>query len=173
MFPNNPMTPTMLALDWIVDEVAGASNSSIVYDPKLVQRFATMVLMFSVSGASNGNLDDWVSSVRNVDECLWFGVTCHDGNVTEIGFGNLELTGTIPSEIGILSHLSVLDLSHNYIHGSIPEALYQLADLNAIYLYQNKLTGSLSPSIGNLWNLERLHLSHNLLISLKATGYDF
>lgn len=159
-FPNDPLASNMLALDFIVGEVAG-TGTSLVYGPELAQRFATATVIFSVFGTSNDHIDDWIWSVRNVDECLWFGISCHNGTVTEIGLGNLELAGTIPAEIGILTHLSVLDISQNNIYGPIPEELYKLTDINAIYLYQNELTGTLSPSIGNLGNLQRLHLSHN------------
>jgi Leucine-rich repeat (LRR) protein len=53
-----------------------------------------------------------------------------------------QLTGSIPSEIGYLTNLIILDL------------------------YTNQLTGSIPPEIGNLTNLIRLDLSDNQLSSV-------
>ncbi len=99
----------------------------------------------------------------SMDECLWDGVTCIDGIVTEIRFHNQLMEGTIPTEIALLSGLKYLDLSQNQLQGMIPEALYELVEIEDVFLYQNQLTGSISSSVGNWLNITHLHLSHNQL----------
>ena len=72
------------------------------------------------------------------------------------------LTGSIPSEIKMLSSLVYLDLAENsYLHGSIPDELYELTNLKYLYLNDNALTGTVSEQIGALKLLEDLYLGQN------------
>lgn len=97
----------------------------------------------------------------NVDECLWTGVTCVDGIVTDLNYYGLQLQGTLPTEIGLLADLKYIDLSQNQLQGTIPEQLYGLAKMEQLYLHHNQLGGTISNSIGNWANLTHLFLSHN------------
>ncbi|KAL9458642.1 hypothetical protein AB3S75_007497 [Citrus x aurantiifolia] len=74
-----------------------------------------------------------------------------------------RLTGTIPSEIGTLRNLLELDLSNNILNGSIPLEFGNLKDLDDLRLQGNKLDGLIPSSIGNLTNLTHLDLSLNQL----------
>ncbi|KAL7555899.1 hypothetical protein ACA910_010848 [Epithemia clementina (nom. ined.)] len=47
-----------------------------------------------------------------------------DDAVTAIQLNNLELDGTIPTELAMLEYLSQLILRNNKIHGSIPRRLH-------------------------------------------------
>ncbi|XWS10162.1 hypothetical protein CRYUN_Cryun39dG0051800 [Craigia yunnanensis] len=49
---------------------------------------------------------------------------CH---VTQILIKGHNLTGVLPSELGNLTHLQVIDLTRNYLNGSIPSNLSQLS----------------------------------------------
>ncbi|KAL2329999.1 hypothetical protein Fmac_017580 [Flemingia macrophylla] len=123
------------------------------------------------------------------DICKWDGIVCNnDGSITEItypyitegirfatlnlsAFKNLErllvwksgLEGTIPPEIGNLSKLTHLDLSHNSLYGEIPSELMFLKNLTVLDLSDNIINGTLSISLINLTKLERLDISYNLL----------
>lgn len=98
-----------------------------------------------------------------VDECFWVGVTCANDTIVEIRLGNKGFDGSIPTEIGLMTNLTYLDLSQNDLGGSIPEELYSLTNLVELFLYQNQLTGTISRSAGNFWNLRHFHLNHNQL----------
>lgn len=93
----------------------------------------------------------------------WQGVTIENNSVTAISllFNNIE--GTIPSTIGDLQNLRVLELSFNKISGSLPESLGNLTKLEVLAFNGNYLSGSIPASLGNLKSLKQLHLSSNTL----------
>lgn len=77
---------------------------------------------------------------------------------------NIQELRTLPSEIGLLTNLKLLDIPNSnmyYLPAEIGN-LTQLADLN---LEDSQLT-ELPPEIGNLKNLETLNLNNNYLTEL-------
>jgi hypothetical protein len=68
------------------------------------------------------------------------------------------LFGTIPSEIGCLSHLGKLSLEINQLTGIIPSALSSLSELVSVTLYDNQLTGTIPTNVRSLSLLESLIL---------------
>jgi Leucine-rich repeat (LRR) protein len=104
------------------------------------------------------------SSEFSVPQCEWTGIVCNEDNqVTQIRWEHRDYTGTIPTEIRILSTLTHLDLSNNHLEGPIPEDLYRLTDLEKLYLFKNALTGTISTRIGDLDKITHFHVSHNYL----------
>ncbi|XP_051123923.1 receptor-like protein EIX2 [Andrographis paniculata] len=74
-----------------------------------------------------------------------------------------QLTGEIPSGLGNMSYLSVIDLSGNHLTGSIPESLGNCFYLKVLDLGNNRLSGEVLSSIGQLNQLRSLHLNGNLI----------
>ncbi len=84
-----------------------------------------------------------------------------------------ELKGTIPKEIGYLTKLETLNLSHNCLRGSIPAELGHLRELKSLglnsqgsrYVKQcesrSSLSGELPPEFGRLRSLTMLNLFDN------------
>ncbi|ORX62502.1 L domain-like protein [Anaeromyces robustus] len=69
-----------------------------------------------------------------------------------------NIIGQIPSEIGNLSNLKILDLSNNrQINGYIPSSICKLDKLQKLNLSDNKLNGLLPSSMDNLINLRHLY----------------
>jgi hypothetical protein len=54
------------------------------------------------------------------------------------------LHGTIPESIGLLPHLTTLELFHNRLSGTIPESFSKL-DLYVFYMWNNLLHGRVPP----------------------------
>ena len=77
--------------------------------------------------------------------CFYVGVVCDFktssatyASVIEIDVSYLSLTGTLPSSIGYLSSLTVLNLGHNSQNGTIPNNIGYMTSLQLIELYYNQ-----------------------------------
>ena len=90
--------------------------------------------------------------------CVW-----EDGRITLLNLFNMELSGTIPDEIGNLTELKQLGLKSNNFNGGIPESIGELTNLTQLSLSNNLLNGSLHESLGNLSKLILLDVSNNNL----------
>ncbi|XP_071706217.1 uncharacterized protein [Rutidosis leptorrhynchoides] len=71
--------------------------------------------------------------------------------------------GAIPSSIGRLSGVTLLDLSNNRLVGPVPVTIGNLESLRVLNLANNSFSGSIPGSIGNLSLMIELHLSLNEL----------
>ncbi|RZB61482.1 receptor-like protein EIX2 [Glycine soja] len=85
------------------------------------------------------------------------------GSFTNLRYLNLSdcsFVGSIPSDLGKLTHLLSLDLGSNYyLHGQIPYQLGNLTDLQYLDLSYNDLHGELPYQLGNLSQLRYLDLA--------------
>ena len=124
----------------------------------------------------------------------WAGITCTNGRVTILDFFRAEpkikriggslptqlglltgltrlqivscsLTGSIPTEIAKLTQLSFLGLGSNSLTSSIPSQLGGLTCLIFLSFNSNKLTGSIPSQLGALTKLTTLSFSKNSLTS--------
>jgi hypothetical protein len=171
------------ALDWLIADVErnepeeGGETNTLKNDfPRLTQRFAVFVLGLSLesprsevsrfgSYQQDWMFERWNDGPLNKNECDWPGITCDDDffhpSITSINMGRMNLDGTIPSEIGLLSSLTHLDLAQNMIQGTIPDELFAVPSLKNVYLYQNYIVGTLPKTLSN--SITHLHLSQNRL----------
>ncbi len=73
------------------------------------------------------------------------------------------LTGTLPAELGMLSHLTLLQITGNEVTGAIPRDLGRLRELQLLVLADNDLSGEIPPEFDGLASLSHLNLSNNSL----------
>jgi len=108
--------------------------------------------------------------IANTSVCNWFAVYCgvHHRRVTALDLGGMGLVGIIPPEIGNLSFLSFINISHNKFHGSLPFELGHLRRLKVMSIRVNDISGEIPPSIGMLQQLQHLNVGYNSL-----SGNDF
>jgi len=66
---------------------------------------------------------------------------------------NNAITGTVPTFVGSMQHLSSLWLQENQFQGNVPSELGKCANLTDLYLDGNFFRGSPPSSLGNLHNL--------------------
>mmetsp|Transcript_7755 Transcript_7755/g.11455 ORF Transcript_7755/g.11455 Transcript_7755/m.11455 type:complete len:922 (+) Transcript_7755:242-3007(+) len=158
-----------------------------VYTTK--QRQGLEELYFATNGASWNSKLNWMSST--VSFCEWIGITCNDdGQVTEIvlegnnmsgslttlqfeSFPYLKklcladnaLTSAIPSGIGALTSLQILDLSYTSFTSSIPTEIGLLEELEYLSFRninkQGKISSMLPTEIGLLRLLEHVDIAYN------------
>ncbi|KAK9016535.1 hypothetical protein V6N11_079031 [Hibiscus sabdariffa] len=121
--------------------------------------------------------------------CSWIGVTCGSRHhrVIALDLSSMDLTGTIPSQLGNLSFLVSLNIRQNSFHGSLPTELTNLhrlkhldfgnnsfggeiptwfgyfTKLERLYLFMNNFTGVIPSTFGNLSKLETLSMHDNNL----------
>ncbi|KAL4625568.1 hypothetical protein ACB092_05G035600 [Castanea dentata] len=85
------------------------------------------------------------------------------GFVKMIDLSSNNLSGSIPSEILVLSELCFLNLSRNQLIGKIPKKIGIMKKLESIDLSQNNLSGEIPLSLSSLTFLSHLNLSYNNL----------
>ena len=84
-------------------------------------------------------------------------------HLTLLHLSGNELTGAIPVELGGLRGLQLLVLADNSLSGAIPPELDGLASLSHMSLTGNELSGEIPPELSSLRNLSSLYLDDNLL----------
>uniref|UniRef100_A0A6N2N0R5 Uncharacterized protein n=1 Tax=Salix viminalis TaxID=40686 RepID=A0A6N2N0R5_SALVM len=82
---------------------------------------------------------------------------------TGIDFSCNNFTGEIPPEIGNLSEIKVLNLSHNSLIGPIPPTFSRLKEIESLDLSYNKLEGEIPPQLTGLYFLAVFSVAHNNL----------
>jgi hypothetical protein len=122
-------SPQQRAFSWLHQD----PRYSLYGERRIVQRFALGTLYYAVttsfssqtSQKSNEALQTWMDYGTN--ECTWFTswynnrLPCDaDGVVKFLALINIELSGTIPSELALLTKLNSLLLHNNKMSGNIP-----------------------------------------------------
>nr|POE45298.1 putative leucine-rich repeat receptor-like protein kinase [Quercus suber] len=102
----------------------------------------------------------WVGA----DPCggSWELINCNNSRVTSIILISMGLSGKLTSEISQLSELQILDLSYNKnITGQLPSSIGNLTKLVVLNLIGCSFAGSIPDTIGNLKLLTILSLNNN------------
>lgn len=97
--------------------------------------FGGMISLTSLSLASNYNDDD--------------------------GYFTKGIIGTLPTELGMLTNLQLIDLSNNYITGTLITEIGQLQHLKSLFIQNNFLHGSIPIEYSNCVSLRELVLQDN------------
>ncbi|GLU06069.1 hypothetical protein SLE2022_231320 [Rubroshorea leprosula] len=75
-------------------------------------------------------------------------------------FDSNNLSGPIPSTLGLVKSLQVIRFDNNSLSGSVPSNLNNLTSLQELYLSNNNLNGPL-PNLTGMSDLNNLDLSNN------------
>jgi len=120
---------------------------------------ALVALYQATNGDHWSNHTNWNTSAPIAD---WFGVEVNqEGHVTGLKLVELQLSGTLPAELGDLEYLQTLYLGRNQLSGPLPDSVGNLTELTELYLDGNQLSGTLPPTLGALQNLHILELDSN------------
>ncbi|KAK2407793.1 leucine-rich repeat receptor protein kinase HPCA1 [Trifolium repens] len=83
-----------------------------------------------------------------------------DMKLIHILFDNNDLSGSIPSTIGLVQTVEVLRLDRNFLTGEVPSNLNNLSNINELNLAHNNLSGPL-PDLTSMDTLNYVDLSKN------------
>jgi len=87
-----------------------------------------------------------------------------------IDLSNNNLSGTVPSDMYMLTELQSLNLSHNHLMGTISEEIVNLKPLESIDLSRNNFSGQIPRAMSTLHYLEVLNLSFNNFMGKIPSG---
>jgi len=110
----------------------------------------------------------WAETICSLEPTICNGT--YTGPIVQ--FFNRGLTGTIPSQIGMLTQLSAVYLVGNDLTGGVPSQIGQLTAVQTMFLYDNNdLGGSLPSQLGQLTALERLLWGNSSLTGTIPTQF--
>ncbi|KAK1412429.1 hypothetical protein QVD17_33674 [Tagetes erecta] len=92
---------------------------------------------------------------------------------TSIDISSNHFSGEIPSTIGKLKALYLLNISHNEFTSSIPSSIRNLSHLESLDMSSNRITGDIPSALASLPFLSFLNLSYNQLEGEIPTGNQF
>lgn len=81
-----------------------------------------------------------------------------------------DVTGSIPTEIGLMTGLASFSLANATLTGSIPDEIGNLNQLRRLWLFNNQLSGSIPQTLNNLELLEVVELHGNNLVGDMPQG---
>ena len=160
-------TPQSQAYDWVIRHPMddGESNETVVLE-RMDQRLALAALYYATRGGISWKLCDGCSAWLDASgsECDWKGVKCSNRRVKLLLLQGFRLTGTLPPELALLqSSLKSFDGKENSLTGTMPTELGSLTNLTLLSLYSNHISGSIPSEFGYLTALTDLDLSSNRL----------
>lgn len=161
-------SPQSIALRWMQEQ----DQFIKPFDQKsaIIQRYVAVVFYFSLGGPY------WYHNVTflngTIHECDWNewdvlndpvikeahfskGFHCRNNEtLSDLIFYQMNLTGSIPTEIGLLSDVISINTGYNFkIRGAIPSEIGLLKDLESLFLYDNDLSGTIPNEIQNAASL--------------------
>lgn len=162
-----PGTAARAALCWLADLDIAEFSTSEASPRGIIQRFALGLIYYHfVLGVDSEPGSKLVTSnwLQAVHECRWDYVDCAGesvGEVVELRMSSLLLSGAMPSELGLLTTLSTLELGANFLVGTMPSELWTMERLETFSVQANRMSGTLSSQVRQLSRLRSFDVSLN------------
>lgn len=152
-----PMTPVAQnAMRWVHDD----ENLATFTDDRIRQRFGLASLFFEIK--TNGPPLLWENDIMLENECEWTGITCDsEGKVEFLDIRHMQLKGTLPAQLSLLTELKRLQIFDNKFRGDIPAEFQALTKIRGIELGDNEYTGTIPSNLFLMTTLNFLHMDFN------------
>mmetsp|Transcript_20496 Transcript_20496/g.38674 ORF Transcript_20496/g.38674 Transcript_20496/m.38674 type:complete len:931 (-) Transcript_20496:1534-4326(-) len=137
--------------------------------PSLVGEMRSLVTIRIHENDMKGKLPSFTDAERleeaHFNGNYFTGPIPHFGSprLRELYLGQNALTGSIPSNIGNLVKLEILDANANKLNSTIPTSISNASALQFLDLSHNKLSGDIPRGFSNLLWLHEFRLDHNRL----------
>ena len=157
---DDPLLPEYKALCWIMTQDLMFHDYDVC-DGKLLQRYIMAFFYYSFQRSFG------FDALRPVHTCEWHGVRCDpdDKFIEHIDFSSNGLEGTFVTEIGLLTRLKTLVLSHNSLGGTIDPITFEfLPNLEVFNISSNTFRGTLPKTLVQLPQIEEIIFSNNLIV---------
>lgn len=160
-----------IAIHWLAEETdKNIKENGVTANSPLI-RYLLAMSFISWTGTEPDRWAHRSGWMTKASVCSWHGIKCNsDEDVTRIDLGANQLSGTIPSQLFLLSQLTSLNLNRNKIFGTIPTEIGQISLLENLDLHSNPLTGTIPSEVGYLTNIQHLFIFKNELTSFLPTN---
>ena len=119
---------------------------------------ALIALYRATDGPNWANKENWLT---DIPLGRWHGVETNEyGRVTRLTLPENLLVGTLPVELGHLTHLETLNLSENRLTGPLPPEIGNATRLREIELGHTELDGAIPATLGRLVHLRNLNFEY-------------
>ncbi|KAF8019904.1 hypothetical protein BT93_G0560 [Corymbia citriodora subsp. variegata] len=118
-------------------------------------------LSFMSSLANCSNLESLSVMSNLIHGSLPRSISNLSTSINGIEMSKNQIQGTIPSALGNLFNLSLLNLDSNFLTGQIPDSIGALYSLQRLSLGRNMFTGEIPSSFSNMTSLNTLVLESN------------
>lgn len=152
----NKDSPQFKACEFLAKQV---ENIDFTDEYALTTRYVLAVLYYATGGPT------WkyhMNFLEKFSPCFWYqvlqypdmsqefrGVACtEEQEIAALFVTNNTLSGSIPTELALLTTLRAIDMKFNSLSGTIPESISGLTNLQNFFVLSNELTGSI-PSFPN------------------------
>jgi len=166
---DDPSSGEYKAMCWIMtqDELYHEFD---ICDGTLLQRYVIVLFYFTMKDSMD------TIELLSKHTCDWQGVTCDPSRtfVEGVELPDMNLQGTLITEIGLLTRLRKLDLGQNELSGTIDISLIKyLPHLEVFDVSKNKLRGTISDNLVTLPSLKKLNVSNNLIVGSLPFGVRY
>jgi hypothetical protein len=133
------------------------------------QQHAALMAIFDATGCRNSFCQKWPVTADCVAHSR---ITCSQRSVTRLDMSNMSipLTGTVPSELNLLTDLKHFEIADNALVGVLPE-VPALIFLTTLWFQLNKLSGTIHTTFGLLTSLAFLSFRSNNLVGTLPTEF--
>ena len=122
--------------------------------------YDALVALYNSTNGDNWSINtNWLNTEVSLGD--WHGVVLVDNRVTELRLGGNNLTGSLPSEIGNLPQLTLIELPFNNLEGIIPVEMESLSRMNFIDFRDNQMFGTVPAGFSNFSDLSIFVISGN------------
>jgi len=170
---NDNSTIQYRALEWLAFEDPMGLPIKDSNETILIERYAAVVFYFATGGEKWKNQYNFLTntSICDWNDGTYFGLTCYSAEevlVRYIEFSDNNLNGTIPTEVLGFSRADTLSITYG-LSGTIPSELGDMTSLTMLQLPGNNITGTIPATLSKL-KLGVLNLNLNNLTGTIPEG---